>query len=180
MIGRNRIATGEHGQYFGATLGGRAKAVTTSANVILCGVLVFVGLLVGLTRVPTVVTTALAALVLAIAVVILARRAPNGYCIVDRCIRIRRSVGDVVIPVSDVKSVRQCSFDEVWKDAGKLNAGTYRGSWGLFGGYTMHGDFYAYVTDHESMVVIHRSKDVPVVISPDHPDEFVSAVSALM
>ncbi len=186
MGGRTVDADGggsaDQSQCFRALLRGKLRKVTIAADTVFIGAPVLLGLIVYLIDrnwPATLVVTALVSLVMLMSFIFLARQAPRGYCIVDSGVKIRRGARDILIPISDITSVDRCSREEVWNGADRLNAGTYRGAWGLFSNYAMHGDFLAYVTDCDSMVMLRRSCGPPVVISPEEPDRFVDAVSAL-
>ena len=101
--------------------------------------------------------------------------APHGYGIDESGIHIRRKVGSVRIPVSQIQSVR---YDP---SACSLWGGRTFGVSGLFGYfgrfYTGHlGHHIRYATDRRRAVVIEA--DETYVISPDDPELFVRLAQA--
>ncbi|MGA2143860.1 MAG: PH domain-containing protein [Bryobacteraceae bacterium] len=103
---------------------------------------------------------------------------PRGYRVAERAIAVRRLIGDIRIPLDDVREARIAGADDF--------AGCIRlwGSGGLFGYYGVFrtsklGKCTWYVTSRRnSVVVIAGAKTV--VLSPDDPERFVAAIRAFV
>ena len=99
---------------------------------------------------------------------------PRGYDIAGGALRVKRLVGDVVLPLNRLRYIRAATAEDF--------AGCVRlwGSGGLFGYY---GTFWSralgrshwYVTDRSKAVLI-ADADRIVVVSPDDRDAFVAAI----
>ena len=101
---------------------------------------------------------------------------PRGYVISDRAIAVKRLIGDVVVPMENVREARR-------SDAGDLR-GCIRlwGSGGLFGYYglfttTRLGRCTWYVTDRKNIVVI-ATESKTTLYSPDDVDAFLETIRA--
>jgi hypothetical protein len=101
---------------------------------------------------------------------------PRGYRMAERAIRVKRLIGDVRIPLEDVREARIASAEDF--------AGCIRlwGSEGLFGYYGVFrtsklGKCTWYATSRRNRVVVITAAKT-VVFSPDDPDGFVAAIRA--
>jgi hypothetical protein len=113
---------------------------------------------------------------LAVVLFFLYGSSPRGYSIVDRSIIVRRLVGDVRIPLDDIRELRAAAADDL--------RGCIRlwGSGGLFGWYGLYrtsklGMCRWYVTNRGNAVVVIAGRKT-TVFSPDDADGFIAAIQA--
>lgn len=103
--------------------------------------------------------------------------APRRYSIDRTNISIHRGIGDIQIPLSEVKDVRK-------DPSGFFEAIRVFGVGGMFGYYGRFysgklGHYTAYVTNGKNAVII-ESKKVKYMISPNNPEAFVNRVKQMI
>ena len=101
---------------------------------------------------------------------------PKGYEVGDRCIVVKRLIGNVRIPLDGLLEARAAASDDL--------AGCIRtfGNGGLFGYYGLYrtsklGKCTWYVTDRSKAVVVITGAKT-AVLSPADPDGFLKAIGA--
>ncbi|MBA3829775.1 MAG: hypothetical protein H0X33_12615 [Taibaiella sp.] len=100
---------------------------------------------------------------------------PTAYFIEDKKVHIKRPIGDIVIPLTDIIELKR-----IYK--GDLGLGIrYFGSGGFFGYlgkyyYRSVGKVNIYSTDCSKLVLIRAQKKY--IISPDSPDEFINELNS--
>jgi hypothetical protein len=102
--------------------------------------------------------------------------APRRYEIRGADILVKRFLAkDVRIPLDKVYSVEAADYEYVFKKAFRV-----MGSGGMFGIYGHFASanlerFKAYMTRRSRLVMI-KTVDMPFVVTPDHPEDFIAAV----
>lgn len=102
---------------------------------------------------------------------------PRGYIVSEASIRVKRLIGDALVPLVGVREVRRATRED-FRRAIRLF-----GSGGLFGYYgwfrtSRLGRSLWYVTDRSRVVVVATDAQT-VVFSPDDVDGFIAAVRAV-
>jgi Bacterial PH domain len=157
---------GGRGEMVDLTLGARYDRLTKIVSGAVVVVLVAVSAMAMRTGAVPVLAVAVIALGFAFS--------PRGYEISDGAFRVKRLIGDVVIPLDRLRFVRDATAADFW--------GCVRlwGSGGLFGYY---GWFWSkalgrsrwYVTDRNRAVVV-TNGDKTILVSPEDHDGFVAAI----
>lgn len=99
--------------------------------------------------------------------------APRGYGVAEGAIVVRRLVGEVRIPLQEVREVRRADPDELRRAVRLWASGGMFGYYGLF--RSALGTARWYVTDRKKAVVVESSGGT-VVLSPDDVDGFLAVV----
>ena len=166
---------------FPTTWGRLTRLITVSAVGLAFGVSAYI-LVLGAAQLSHARSVGTLMIVVAVADILLmlkaAALAPGGYFVTPREIVVRRILGSVRIPLSDVTDVR--SGGDILK--GVLWLGGSGGLFGFFGKFRRPGmgTFMAYATRLDRLVLIERGNATPIVLSPDEPERFVEEVSRVL
>lgn len=112
-------------------------------------------------------------------IVLLILLSPIRYEIGTESVRVRRPLSTVSIPLERITAVRFVEGRDVFRRAVRtLGSG---GAFGFFGRYRspQMGDFIAYATRTDRVVVLTIQDGETVVVSPESPELFVAAVDEL-
>lgn len=101
--------------------------------------------------------------------------APRGYRITRSAVLVRRFIGNVEIPLTDITKVEIHDFAAVFRLSIRFGSGGYFGVFGRFYGGELRA-FNAYVTNDGPLVVLRLKTGLPVVLSPDNPHEFARII----
>lgn len=102
--------------------------------------------------------------------------APVGYQVQQDGVHIRRRIGKIVIPFATISAVQFHAGNEALLHVEKVmgNSGLC-GYYGYFHSPSLR-NFLAYATRREDVVVLKRTKEEPVVITPSEPERFTALV----
>jgi hypothetical protein len=129
---------------------------------------------VALVAAAVVIQNVIAAAISVLVIVLAYAYSPRGYAVVDRSVVVKRLVGNVRVPLEDVREARPASKDDF------IGCIRLWGSGGLFGYYGLFrtnklGRSTWYATDRSrAVVVITGSKTI--LFSPDNVDAFLAAI----
>ncbi len=101
--------------------------------------------------------------------------APLGYRIEGNELVVKRCIGPVRIPLSDVKSARPMATRELWTTVRLLGVGGVFGYFGKFYSFAL-GDENWYATDMNRAVLL-ETDTAKYVVTPDDRDAFLACVA---
>jgi hypothetical protein len=102
---------------------------------------------------------------------------PRSYTLTPERFAVHRLISDIVIPLSEILTVRRILREDIKLARGTFGFGSISG---YFGRYTdpMMGRLRLYATRRDKHVLLETSNE-RIVITPDNPDEFVEEVLKL-
>jgi hypothetical protein len=107
------------------------------------------------------------------------RFSPKKYSVGPKGISILRNNGKkILLPAHEVTSVEAVESDTLRFWVGFSSPG-FCGDWGLFWNKNIRS-FRGYWTNHNALVLIHRVKGLPFLLSPDNRDEFLACANQLL
>jgi len=118
--------------------------------------------------------TAPAALAAAVVIALSFAYSPRGYQISGGFFRVKRLIGDVVIPLDRLRSVREATAADFWGSVRLWGSGGLFGYFGWFWSKGLGRSLW-YVTDRTKAVVVTDGEKI-ILVSPDNHDEFVAAI----
>ena len=102
---------------------------------------------------------------------------PGSFEVTPNGVEIVRPLSRIRLPLEGISGVRRLE-EEAMKGAVRIfGAGGFGGGFGWFWSRRL-GRFRAYVSRTKNLVIIELRGDRPVVLSPDEPEAFVSALEA--
>lgn len=104
--------------------------------------------------------------------------APRCYVVVNNSLIIKRYLGHVAVPLSEIASVRALDAGEIRFAIRTFGVGGFFGYYGRFWCRSI-GSFRAYITDRSNCVVIQTRHGHKIVISPENRLEFLELIKAL-
>ena len=99
---------------------------------------------------------------------------PRSYAIVDRSIVVRRLIGNVTVPLDDIREIRMVTADDLRGCLRLWGSGGLFGYYGLFRTSSL-GKSTWYVTNRRNMIVVITATKT-VLVSPDEADDFLAAI----
>lgn len=98
--------------------------------------------------------------------------APKGYELGNGMLRIRRPVGNIDTPLSDIAEAKAIDQKELGTGIRLFGSGGFCGYIGLFRYKGLEGNAFFYATDKSKLVVIKTDRKT-YIISPDDRDGFL-------
>lgn len=102
---------------------------------------------------------------------------PNNYTISDDKLLIHRLVGDIEIMRNSIKSVEIIDEVKVLNSIRTFGSGGFFGNFGKFWNSEL-GKMTWYVTRKDKFVMVIINDENKIILTPDEPEEFVTALSS--
>lgn len=119
--------------------------------------------------------TSAASLVVPLAV--LAAFAPRAYAITEHHLEVRRLVGPLRFPLTDLRAVRALRPGELGAMRRTFGVGGFYGYFGRF--HSQHlGELHYHLSTRSWMILVERAGHAPLVLSPEPAKRFVQVLVA--
>ena len=97
---------------------------------------------------------------------------PRSYVVDDTSLTIERWIGDMYINQSDVVDIGYFNLSEMGSITRTFGSGGGHGYFGYFKS-SVKGKLMYQATRRNTLLILTRESDIPVVLSPDEPDLFL-------
>lgn len=109
--------------------------------------------------------------------IILTMLQPRSYCLVAKSLIIRRFLYNTIIPLDDMLTVSLMDYSATGRQYRLFASGGFGGYFGIFSSEKL-GRLNYQATRRDSLVLIYIRGRMPLVVSPNEPEKFISAINS--